>query len=45
MLLLDEAARAVRELESDPLLEREWVRIRRLADAYVRENNLKVAKN
>ena len=44
-LLLDEAARAVRELESDPLLEREWVRIRRLADAYVRENNLKVAKN
>ena len=44
-LMLDEAARAVRELESDPSLEREWRQIRSLAGAYFREKNLKVAKN
>ena len=44
-LLLDEVVRAVREMETDPALEKEWSRIRWLADAYLKENHLRVAKN
>ncbi len=45
ILLLDEAAQAVRDLEKDPALEREWAQIRRLAADYFQENDLRVARN
>ena len=44
-LLLDEVAQAVRTLESDPSMEREWAQIRRLAADYFQENDLRVARN